>query len=135
MSEAAKARLALSAFFKIAEAWSLSEDNQAAILGLRDWQVLRAWKNAEGPEVSNDTLMRISYILGIYQAIITLLPRKNVAAAWIREPNDAPIFENRSALELLTDGSIDKLKVVRQYLDAEANPLASPTSASSMKFP
>lgn len=124
MSDTSKSRLALSAFFKVAEAWGLSEEEELAILGLCNHEVLRAWKAAEGSDVSNETLMRISYVLGIYRAINTLLPRKNVASSWIRQPNEAPTFGNRSALELMVDGSIDKLKGVRQYLDAEAPPLS-----------
>ena len=44
----------------------------------------------------------------------------------MRKPNKAPIFDGRSALDRMTDGSIEDLKIVRQYLDAEAQPLDYP---------
>ncbi|MBY6013593.1 MbcA/ParS/Xre antitoxin family protein [Qipengyuania gaetbuli] len=126
MSENGNARGALDAVFKIARAWGLSEHEEAVILGQPDHEALRAWKDGKGPEIDKETVLRMSYVLGIFRAINTLLPIPERADAWIRKPNKAPIFDGRSALDRMTDGAIEDLKIVRQYLDAEAPPLDYP---------
>ena len=112
-------RAALDTVFNILKAWGLSEDDEAAVLGQPDSDALRAWKAGKGPEVGEEAVLRISYVLGIFKAINILLPVRDRADAWISKPNAAPIFGGRSALDRMTDGGLEDLKVVRQYLDAE----------------
>lgn len=124
--ENVNAQRALSAVFEISKAWNLSEDEEATILNQPDREALRAWKDESRPEIGEETKLRMSYVLGIFRAINTLLPVPELADAWMRKPNDAPIFGGRSALDRMTDGQIEDLKIVRQYLDAEAPPLDYP---------
>ena len=120
-----KDRVALRAFFNIAKVWGLTDDEQLNILGQPDQSTFKTWRHGEGPALAKDTLERISYVLGIFQGINTLLPDKEIAAAWVRQPNDAPIFGGISALDRMTAGNVSDLFVVRQYLDAEAPPLST----------
>ena len=119
MIDEPKAKVGLKAFFNIAKAWRLSEDDEAAILGQPDREVLRAWKDGKGPEAGEETVLRISYVLGIFKAINILLPIPARADAWISKPNKARIFGGRSARDRMTDGDIEDLKANRQYLDAQ----------------
>lgn len=114
-----QAKVALKAFFNIGKRWQLNEDDEAAVLGQPDRIALRDWKIGKGPELVEETIVRISYVLGIFKAINLLLPIPERADAWISKPNKAPIFGGRSALDRMTDGGLEDLKVVRQYLDAE----------------
>tara|TARA_Y100000296_G_scaffold84880_1_gene119381 strand:- start:7939 stop:8319 length:381 start_codon:yes stop_codon:yes gene_type:complete len=114
-----KARMALDTVFSIMNAWDVSEDDEAAILGQPDREALRAWKDDRGPQVGDETILRISYVFGIFKAINILLPDNRIADEWVKRPNKAQIFGGRSALDRMTDGDIEDLKVVRQYLDAE----------------
>ncbi len=114
-----KSRVALRAFFKIARLWRLDQKEQLALLGQTDLPQLAQWAEGRGPILSEDTLERISYVLGIFQAINILLPTPELANAWVREPNKAPIFGGRSALDRMMAGNVSDLYVVRQYLDAE----------------
>ena len=41
------------------------------------------------------------------------------ADAWLRKPNDAPLFGGRTALDRMLAGQVSDLFVVRQYLDAQ----------------
>ena len=123
MTKVDRDRIALRAFFNIAKVWGLTEDEQLSILGQPDQTTFDAWRHGEGLALAKDTLERISYVLGIFQGINTLLPDKEIAAAWIRQPNDAPIFGGSSAIDRMTAGNVSDLFVVRQYLDAEAPPL------------
>lgn len=72
----------------------------------------------------NDTLERISLLLGIFKGINTLLSSPDRADDWMRRPNNAPIFAGRSALEVLLSGELSDLYSVRRYLDAQVDTLS-----------
>ena len=110
---------ALRTFFNIAKAWRLSEQEQMKLLGLTSRSTLHSWKAKRVSKVSRDTLERVSYLLGIFKAINILLPDPKRADAWMRAPNNAPLFGARSALDRMTSGNVGDLYVVRQYLDAQ----------------
>ena len=58
-------------------------------------------------------------MLGIYKALQILLPDPAAADAWVKRPNAAPLFNGRSALDLMLSGRVADLFLVRQFLDAE----------------
>lgn len=116
--EAALDGPALRAFFRIAEAWRLSTAQQRTLLGNPPPSTYFKWKK-QGGALPRDVLERISYILGIYKALQILLPDPVRADGWISEPNDAPPFGGRSALERMLGGNVGDLYAVRQYLDAQ----------------
>lgn len=119
MIEDEKAKVALKAFFNIAKRWNLNEDDEGALLGKRDQAALRSWKDGTGLVPSNETIQRISHILAIFRAIGILIPDPDIAAAWVKQPNAAATFDGRTALDLMADGDLEKLKTVRQYVEAE----------------
>jgi hypothetical protein len=110
---------AMRTFFRIADAWGLTTKEQIAILGSPPRSTFYSWKRAEQLALPKDTLERLSYVFGIYKALHILLPKPEAADAWIRKPNNAPLFGGRSALERMLSGQVADLFVVRQYLDAE----------------
>ncbi len=108
---------ALRTFFRIADAWSLKEQEQMRLLGLDSRSTFQSWKRGAVAAVPKDTLERISYILGIYKGLQILLPK--TADQWVRKPNAAALFGGRSAIERMTSGNVADLYVVRQYIDAQ----------------
>lgn len=110
---------ALRTFFRIAELWGLSVDEQMTLLGLTARSTFFKWKKDPNPVLPKDTLERISYLLGIYKAIQVLLPDEQAADEWVRRPNAAAPFAGRSALDRMLSGQVADLFVVRQYLDAQ----------------
>lgn len=110
---------ALRTFFRIAEEWGLSVDDQMKLLGLTTRTTLYNWRKDQDVPLSRDTLERISYILGIFKALQILLPDVKAADAWVRQPNTAPLFAGKSALDRMLSGQVADLYVVRQYLDAQ----------------
>lgn len=110
---------ALRTFFKIAERWNLNVSEQMKLLGITARSTYFKWKQDLDGRLTRDTLERISYILGIFKALNTLLPGEEAADAWIKKPNDAPIFGGESALKRMLSGHVSDLYVVRQYLDSE----------------
>jgi len=109
---------ALRAFFKIADKWELSTEEQLALLGAPARSTFFKWKK-DGGNIPQDTLERISYVLGIYRALEILVPDPRAADAWVRRPNDAGVFNGQSALERMLAGRVSDLFVVRSYLDAQ----------------
>jgi hypothetical protein len=110
---------ALKAFFNLARLWELGPAEQRRLLGNLSPATLRRWRRGEVQRIPAETLERISYLLGIYQAINTLLPQPARAATWMRVPNQAPLFGGRSALDALMRGRLEDLQAVRRYLDAQ----------------
>jgi hypothetical protein len=109
----------LRTFFRIAEQWGLSAAEQQILLGVPSPSTFYKWKRDPQVSLPPDTLERISYILGIYKALQILLPDPLAADAWVRRPNDAPLFGGKPALERMLSGHVSDLYVVRQYLDAQ----------------
>jgi hypothetical protein len=109
----------LRAFFNIARDWQLDVDQQLVLLGAPGRSTFFKWKSAPAEaRLGKDTLERLSYLLGIYKALQILLPEESAADAWVRKPNQAPLFGGRSALERMLGGNVGDLFAVRQYLDA-----------------
>lgn len=110
---------ALQAFSRIAALWGLSAGEQRTLLGsIPESTYFKYLKNPHAARLSPDALERISHILGIFKSLNVLLPRHEAADAWIRRPNNAPLFKGRTALEYLLSGRFEDLVSVRHYLDA-----------------
>ncbi len=109
----------LRTFFRIAERWELTDDEQLGLLGLQDISSLVALRSGIAPPVPRDMLERISYVLGIFKAINTLLPVPERADGWIRASNTAPLFAGRAPIARMASGNFSDLYVVRQYLDSQ----------------
>jgi hypothetical protein len=116
--ETTRTDAALRAFFKIADAWNLTVDDQMVLLGSPPRSTFFKFKK-DGGNLTPDTMERISYILGIYKALQILLPESNPADQWLRQPSSASIFNGQSALDRMRGGRVADLFVVRSYLDAQ----------------
>ncbi len=115
----AAAGAALRTFFRMAQAWSLSNEEQQRLLGcgrttFYDWKAGRIKAGLDGA-----TLERLSHLFSIYASLQILLPIPERADAWIKKANSAPLFGGGSALSRMLGGQIADLFVVRQYLDAQ----------------
>ena len=110
---------ALRTFFRIADGWGLSQAEARTLLGNPPESTYYKCKSGKVGNVSSDLVERISYVLGIYEALQILLPDPAAADAWVKRPNAAPLFNGRSALDLMLSGRVADLFLVRQFLDAE----------------
>ena len=110
---------ALRTVLRILSAWGLGAKDQIKLLGNPPKSTFYRWKQGVGVVLSQDTLERLSYILGIYSALQVLLPKPEAADAWIKKPNAAPLFGGQSALARMLSGQVADLYIVRQYLDAQ----------------
>lgn len=118
LGSAAAAQAALRTFWRLADAWKLDVNEQTTLLGVGR-TTLYQWKNGKVGPLDRHVLERLSYLFGIYAALQILLPLKERADTWVREPNSAPLFGGRSALDRMMGGQVADLYVVRHYLDAQ----------------
>lgn len=109
-------RVALDAFFQIAEAWNLNTDDQIVLLGSPGRSTFFKWKKESG-SLPADTLERISHIISIYKALEIIIPDPKQADDWIKRPNN--YFDGQSALDVMLGGSFVDVYRVRQYVDAQ----------------
>ncbi|MBC7983702.1 MAG: DUF2384 domain-containing protein [Candidatus Obscuribacterales bacterium] len=110
---------ALTAFFNIAAAWGLTADDERTLLGSPPRSTFFKWKSERASKLPQDTLERISYVMGIYKALHILLPTPETADAWVKKANAAQITQGKSALERMRGGRVIDLADVRRYLDAQ----------------
>ena len=118
LDSAAAAQAALHTFWRLAQAWKLDVNEQTTLLGVGR-TTLYQWKGGKVGPLDRHVLERLSYLFGIYAALQILLPLKQRADAWLRQPNAAPLFGGRSALDRMMGGQVADLYVVRHYLDAQ----------------
>jgi len=109
---------AMRAFFRIAEAWQLSNEEQRALLGWPPESTFFKYKAGQVTTLPFDMLMRISLLLGIYKDLHILYPEAELAERWVKLPNSNPLFGGAPALRLMTESGMDGLYQVRRLLDA-----------------
>ncbi|MEK1850493.1 MAG: antitoxin Xre/MbcA/ParS toxin-binding domain-containing protein [Phyllobacterium sp.] len=113
---------ALRTFLAIADLWGLSEEQRLLVLGYPSRSTYHNWaKQAREHGVFTldvDTLIRISAVLGIHQALGILFPNERAGVAWLRTPHYALVFGGHPPLDILTNGTQDGLMTVRRFLDA-----------------
>lgn len=108
----------IRAFFRIAEAWDLSEGEKMAAMGGVSRATLFNWKrDPSNVRLGVDQLDRLSYLIGIYKALQIVFTRSEQADGWIRRPNSAPPFGGKPAADLMFSGRMEDLMRVRRYLD------------------
>ena len=100
----------------MADLWELTTDDQIRLLGSPGRSTFFKWKKSGG-HLPQDTVERISHLLGIFKALQILIPDEAQADGWIRRPNK--FFKNRTALDVMLDGQFYNIYQLRQYLDAQ----------------
>ena len=94
-------------FHKIASEWSLTSAEISALLG---------GAGNEARQLSEDEILRISAITGIYGALQTLFVDERQWRDWVRKPNSD--WNGLSAIEVMTSGKLEDIQKIRGYLSA-----------------
>jgi len=108
----------LRGFFRLADLWNLSVDDQRVLLGSPPRSTFFDWKKDPQRALTRDTLERLSYLIGIYKALQILFHDSSIADRWIHRAADAPPFGGKTPLHFMLRGDIAALYEVRRYLDA-----------------
>lgn len=108
---------ALKAFFNIAKCWRLRDEDAMRLLGGVASSTYYAMKKSLRRSLDADTMLRISYLVGIFKAL-NILHSKTLADRWITLPNSNPVFRGTTPLEYMIRGGIPAIQLVRRLLDA-----------------
>ena len=109
---------ARKAFFKIAEAWGVRDEEARRLLGGVSNGTFYQLKAGESKaSFDQDRLTRVSLLVGIFSALNTLYSQK-LADAWITLPNSNAMFAGETPLAYMVKGGQPAMMRVRQLLDA-----------------
>lgn len=98
------------------EVWGFTDSEAAEILDATTYEI-RSWRESPSAEsITDDRLMRVSYILGIHKALSRLVPKRSAHAGFMRHEN--PALEGVSPLHVMREGTAG-LRRVRRWLDGE----------------
>jgi hypothetical protein len=109
---------ALRFFLRLVATWKLREEDARALLGgvsRSTWHAIKS--NSAERSLDQDTLTRISYLVGITKAL-NILHGETLADRWVTLPNSNPIFAGATPLTFMVRGGIPAMAVVRRLLDA-----------------
>jgi hypothetical protein len=119
-SRATRQRLspaAIRTFFTIMASWGVRDEDARALLGGMTNGPFYEMKRHPDRVLDTDRLTRISYLIGIYKAL-RILHSPALANAWVRLPNQNPIFAGKTPLDYMMRGGLPALQTVRRLLDA-----------------
>jgi hypothetical protein len=109
---------ARKAFFKIADAWNIRDEEAKQLLGgISNGAFYQLKGGGLKTPLDQDRLVRVSLLVGIFKALNHLYSQK-LADAWISLPNTNPMFAGDTPLLYMIKGGQPAIMRVRQLLDA-----------------
>ena len=109
---------ALRAFFNLMDRWKVRDEDARQLLGgVTNGPYYVMKKHPDGRTLDADKLLRVSYLLGTFQAL-HVLHSAPLADEWIRLPNSNRIFGGKSPLAFMLVGGIPAMQTVRRLVDA-----------------
>lgn len=125
VSPSARERLspaALTAFFTMIDRWRVRDDDARALLGGVTngpyYEMKKEMKTQpSGRVLDADTLLRVSYLIGIFKAL-NILHGPALADDWVRLPNTNRLFGGSTPLAYMLKGGVNAMQTVRRLLDA-----------------
>lgn len=108
---------AIRGFLNIARKWKLTEEQSRALLGGLASSTFHAWKTTPKRTLDQDTLIRISLLIGIYKAL-NIYFGKPWADRWITLENRGSLFSGRTPLAYIMQRGQPGMLEVRRMLDA-----------------
>ena len=109
--------VALKAYGRIADNWSLTGRESAALADMSESTWKRAKKPGYAGELSRDQMLRLSAVIGIFKAL-ELYFDPPLARQWVKLPNKGPEFNGVRPVDAMIAGGLPKIVRVRAYLDA-----------------
>jgi hypothetical protein len=122
---AARARVSgpgLRAFRAVGDVWGLSERERIALLGEPPRSTYHQWMKQAREEralsLPLDTLLRISGVLGVQEALGALFSGPGEALVWLKGPHRGVAFGGQAPLDVMLGGGQDGILTVRRHLEA-----------------
>jgi hypothetical protein len=109
---------AIKSFVAIAGKWELSEEQSRGLLGGIASSTYHSWRaRPRGRNLDQDTLMRISLLLGIYQGLNVYFG-KPWADRWVTLANRGPMFAGLPPIDYMLRHGQPGMVQVRRMLDS-----------------
>jgi len=108
---------AVRAFFNIMALWGIGDADARRLLGGMSDGAYDALKTGVDRPLDEDRLRRISYLVGIFQAL-NVLYSETLAERWMLLPNKNRIFAGMTPHEYLMRGGLPAFATLRKLLDA-----------------
>lgn len=109
---------AIKAFIRIAERWRLTESQARGLLGGIASSTFHAWKSEPKKQrLSQDTLLRISLVIGIYKALHIYFGEQ-WADRWVTLGNRGSLFAGDAPIDYMIRQGQPGMFQVRRLLDA-----------------
>src|SRR5580698_4667171 len=108
---------AIKAFMNLRKKWNLTEEQSRALLGGLASSTFHAWKTNPKRTLDQDTLTRISLVIGIYKAL-NIYFGKPWADRWITLENRGPLFGGQAPVDYMLRHGQPGMAEVRRVLDA-----------------
>ncbi|MGH9604970.1 MAG: MbcA/ParS/Xre antitoxin family protein [Terracidiphilus sp.] len=109
---------AIKVFVNIARKWDLNEAQARGLLGGVASSTFHAWKTQpKGKSLDQDTLTRISLVIGIYKAL-NIYFGEPWAGRWVTLANRGPLFAGHAPVEYMLRHGQPGMAEVRRMLDA-----------------
>jgi hypothetical protein len=115
ISSPSKSAIALKAFRRVADRWGLERKARATLLATSTRSIDRWEGDPSSADLNRDQLERISYVLGIYGGLHSVLGEAPLADEWVRRPNID--FGDAPPLNRMLAGNVGDLAFVRNYVD------------------
>ena len=111
-------------YFKIAELWNLTLEEQTAFLGMpANSGTYTSWRNIPSSAIlDKDKLVKLTLFMAIYKDVQEMYPGGTDAQIWLRKPISEAQFSGIAPVDLLKQGKIPNLLLVRQYLTEKKDP-------------
>jgi hypothetical protein len=110
-------KVALKAYRRLVEQWSLTGQQAAALLDVSTSTWERLKQDGNDKSLNQDQMTRISALIGVYKGL-HLLFADDMADRWPRLDNKGPLFAHMSPVESMIRGGIPQMLDVRRYIDA-----------------
>jgi hypothetical protein len=107
----------LEAFRRLTGLWGLSNEEAAALLDVTE----RTWSRMKKPgwtgRVSQDQLLRLSALVGLYKAL-HLYFSDTLADRWPKLSNTGPLFQGATPVTFMVAGGLPAIMQTRDYVDS-----------------
>ena len=105
------------AFFSMVSQWGIRDEEARSLLGGISNGSFYQLKRTPTKVLDQDTLTRVSLLVGIFKALNILFSTK-LADAWIRLSNNNSMFAGETPLAYMRKGGVPAMMRVRQLLDS-----------------
>lgn len=108
---------AIKAVVRLAGIWGLGGAEAAQLLGVAERTWFRMKKGTWSGALSQDELTRASALIGIFKGLQIIFSRP-LSDEWVGLANQGALYGGRRPLDVMLDGGIPAMLMVRRHVDA-----------------